>query len=75
MTDPAGMITIAYTVWSHERGAGRRIINMVRDLVGPFSDRLITLSPKTLMAKNFHLKNGARLIAENESSFNFEYAL
>jgi len=41
----------------------------------PNIKRYVTLSPKTEMAKNFHLKNGAKWIAENETTNNFEYFL
>ena len=35
--------------------------------------RLVTLSPLTDMARNFHLKNGAKELQVNETSQNFEY--
>ena len=38
-------------------------------------NRLVTLSPKTEMAKRFHEKNGAELVSENEESYNFEYKI
>lgn len=37
--------------------------------------RLVTLSPKTDMAMKFHLSNGAKLIAENLTTNNFEYPI
>ena len=36
-------------------------------------NRLVTLSPLTDMARNFHLKNGAKELQVNEKSQNFEY--
>ena len=36
-------------------------------------NRLVTLSPLTEMAKNFHLRNGAKLVSVNENTQNFEY--
>ena len=36
-------------------------------------NRLVTLSPLTEMAKNFHLRNGAKLLSVNENTQNFEY--
>ena len=36
-------------------------------------NRLVTLSPLTDMARNFHLKNGAKELQVNETSQNFEY--
>jgi len=44
----------------------------IRELVGVLN-RLITLSPLTDMARNFHLRNGAIEIQVNESTQNFEY--
>ena len=36
-------------------------------------NRLVTLSPLTEMATNFHERNGAKLIQINETTQNFEY--
>ena len=36
-------------------------------------NRLVTLSPLTEMAKNFHERNGAKLVQINETTQNFEY--
>jgi hypothetical protein len=33
----------------------------------------VTLSPKTDMARKFHLKNGAKIFRENEETVNYEY--
>jgi len=63
--------TIFYTVWSYEKGYGRLILNELLQLLQ--TTRYVTLSPKTEMAKNFHLRNGAKLIADNDNSYNFEY--
>ena len=63
--------TIFYTVWSYEKGYGRNILNELLPLLQ--TERFVTLSPKTEMAKNFHLRNGAKLLAENKTSYNFEY--
>ena len=63
--------TIFYTVWSYEKGYGRTILNELLPLLQ--TERFVTLSPKTEMAKRFHLRNGAKLISNNETSYNFEY--
>tara|TARA_R100001509_G_scaffold159749_1_gene126588 strand:- start:2557 stop:2979 length:423 start_codon:yes stop_codon:yes gene_type:complete len=63
--------TIFYTVWSYEKGYGRLILNELLQLLQ--TTRYVTLSPKTEMAKNFHTRNGAKLIADNKDSYNFEY--
>ena len=75
-TDVNGSIIIPYTVWSHEKGAGREIINgvlwMVRN-VNLGIDRVVTLSPQTEMARKFHLRNDARELRMNKTTVNFEY--
>tara|TARA_B100000989_G_scaffold120888_1_gene89182 strand:- start:16339 stop:16896 length:558 start_codon:yes stop_codon:yes gene_type:complete len=70
-----GDIAIAYTVWARKRGGGRAIVNEVYKMVKQSSNlnRLVTLSPLTNMARNFHLKNGAKELQVNETSQNFEY--
>ena len=72
-----GNIAIAYTVWSKQKGAGRKIL---LDLLQKYKDnnnvkRFVTLSPKTEMAMKFHLSNGAILLQENATTNNFEYNL
>ena len=69
-------IAIAYTVWSRKRGAGREIILKLKAFIDkemPHIERVITLSPLTAMATNFHMRNGAKQIFLNDSSQNFEY--
>ena len=62
--------------WSYSRGAGREIINELCDYAWDNNfKRLITLSPKTEMARKFHLKNGAFVLSENKESDNYEYVL
>ena len=74
--DQRGEIVVAYTVWSHKRGAGREIITKLRDwtIANKFS-RLVTLSPLTPMATHFHIKNGAKQVHINDETQNFEYKL
>ena len=70
-----GCYSIFYTVWSSERGLGRKIIEETKKLLQGqhFNNRYITMSPKTEMATKFHLKNGAILLQENQTTNNFEY--
>ncbi len=70
-----GSIAIAYTVWAKKKGGGRAIINEVYKMVKKSNhlNRLVTLSPLTDMARNFHIKNGAKELQVNETSQNFEY--
>lgn len=70
-----GSIAIAYTVWAKKKGGGRAIVNEVYKMVKKSNhlNRLVTLSPLTKMARNFHIKNGAKELQVNETSQNFEY--
>ena len=72
-----GKIAIAYTVWSNKRGGGKLIVKEVFKMIKRSNhlNRLITLSPLTEMARNFHLKNGAEEIQVNEETQNFEYKI
>ena len=71
-----GSIAVAYTVWSRKRGAGREIINKLREwtIENNFA-KLVTLSPLTPMATHFHISNGAKQININDETQNFEYKL
>jgi len=70
-----GKIAIAYTVWSKKKGGGKLIVKEVFKMIKKSNhlNRLVTLSPLTEMARNFHLKNGAIEIQVNEDTQNFEY--
>ena len=77
LTSEMGSIVIPYTVWSLQKGCGRIIIQKVLDMArGSNSiDRVVTLSPKTEMARNFHIKNNAFELRVNKTTVNFEYPL
>ena len=70
-----GQIAVAYTVWSKKKGGGKLIVKEVFKKIKKSNhlNRLVTLSPLTEMAKNFHERNGAKLIQINENTQNFEY--
>ena len=70
-----GQIAIAYTVWSKKKGGGKLIVKEVFKKIKKSNhlNRLVTLSPLTEMATNFHKRNGAKLIQINENTQNFEY--
>ena len=70
-----GQIAIAYTVWSKKKGGGKLIVKEVFKKIKKSNhlNRLVTLSPLTEMATNFHVKNGAKLIQINKTTQNFEY--
>ena len=67
---------IFYTIWSYAPGAGAELLRRtVSEILEQFPsiERFVTLSPKTEMARRFHLKNGAEIFRENESTVNYEY--
>ena len=70
-----GRIAIAYTVWSKKKGGGKLIVKEVFKKIKKSNhlNRLVTLSPLTEIATNFHKRNGAKLIQINETTQNFEY--
>jgi len=72
-----GKIAIAYTVWSNKKGGGKLIVKEVFKKIKKSNhlNRLVTLSPLTEMARNFHLHNGAIEISVNDDTQNFEYKL
>ncbi len=67
---------VFYTIWSYAAGAGRRLIEQAKQEIQqemPEVETYVTLSPKTEMARRFHLKNGAEIYQENETSVNYWY--
>ena len=70
-----GKIAIAYTVWSKKKGGGKLIVKEVYKMIKKSNhlNRLVTLSPLTEMARNFHLRNGAVELQVNDETQNFEY--
>jgi hypothetical protein len=70
-----GKIAIAYTVWSKKKGGGKLIVKEVFKKIKKSNhlNRLVTLSPLTEMATNFHGRNGAKLFQVNDTTQNFEY--
>ena len=72
-----GKIAIAYTVWSKKKGGGKLIVKEVFKKIKNSNhlNRLITLSPLTDMARDFHLRNGAKELRVNKESQNFEYKI
>ena len=67
---------VFYTIWSYAAGAGRELIEQARAQIQqehPEVDVYVTLSPKTEMARRFHLKNGAEVYRENTETVNYLY--
>ena len=67
---------IFYTIWSYAPGAATELlfqtVEQIKELY-PTVERFVTLSPKTEMARKFHLRNGASVLQENETTVNYEY--
>lgn len=70
------IVAIYYTIWSYKPGAGRQLIldsvNYIKKQNSNIK-RFVTLSPKTEMARKFHLRNGAIVLNENTDTINYEY--
>ena len=67
---------VFYTIWSYVPGAGRDLIIEAQKSIEeefPGIKTYVTLSPKTEMARRFHLKNGAGIYRENSDTINYIY--
>lgn len=67
---------IFYTIWSYKSGKGAELlIKAVKGIQEHYPSviRFVTLSPKTALARRFHLKNGAIVFRENIDTTNYEY--
>lgn len=76
LTSEEGSVYVPYTVWSLRRGAGKAIINELLREVRENDlgiKRVVTLSPKTEMARSFHERNGAKEVSSSVVMVNFEY--
>ena len=67
---------VFYTIWSYKAGKGYELLieavkGIQRDY--PSVTRFVTLSPKTEVARRFHLRNGAIVFRENIDTINYEY--
>lgn len=62
---------ILYSIWSYQKGCGQKLVQSLLSLADDC--RVITMSPKTDMARDFHLRNGAVLLQENAETVNYEY--
>lgn len=67
---------VFYTIWSYKPGAGRELLFKAVPAIQqqyPSVTRFVTLSPKTELARRFHMKNGAVVFRENSDTVNYEY--
>lgn len=67
---------VFYTIWSYKPGSGaillREAVKNLKDK-NPSITNFVTLSPKTELARRFHLKNGAIILRENSNTVNYQY--
>ncbi len=67
---------VFYTIWSYKSGRGRQLIldsvNYIQEHRTTVRN-FVTLSPKTEMARRFHLSNGAKVLRENTNTVNYIY--
>jgi hypothetical protein len=69
---------VFYTIWSYTPGKGAELLfEAVKSIKEqyPSVTKFVTLSPKTNMARRFHLKNGAVVLRENAETINYEYII
>ncbi|NBU69066.1 MAG: hypothetical protein EBS49_05550 [Verrucomicrobia bacterium] len=67
---------IFYTIWGYRAGSASKLLFAVVEEIQriyPSITRFVTLSPKTEMARKFHLRNGAQVYRENKDTINYEY--
>ena len=67
---------VFYTIWSYARGAAKQLIEQAQNQIKqehPEIMTFVTLSPKTEMARRFHLSNGAEILKENSTTVNYVY--
>jgi hypothetical protein len=65
-----------YTIWSYRPGSGAELLKRVLPELRakyPTLTTFVTLSPKTELARRFHLKNGAVVFRENTDTINYCY--
>ena len=71
--DDTGLKIILYSIWSYKKGCGQKLVNTLVEREKDYVARIVTMSPKTEMAQNFHLRNGAKVFQVNKSTVNYEY--
>lgn len=75
-TSDSVTVAVFYTIWSYVPGAGVELIRATLAKIQeefPEITRFVTLSPKTELARRFHIKNGAHVLQENLDTVNYEY--
>jgi hypothetical protein len=62
---------ILYSIWSYKKESGQKLVRAVARKESQY--RIITMSPKTAMARDFHMRNGATVMRINRTTINYEY--
>lgn len=71
-------IAVFYTIWSYKAGSGAALLReCVKCIKEKYVDvnTFVTLSPKTELARRFHIKNGAIIFRENSDTINYQYSV
>ena len=66
-------VAVLYSIWSYKKGAASKLVRAFQNSQPKLVKQIVTMSPKTEMARQFHLKNGAKLLQENKTTVNYEY--
>lgn len=69
---------VFYTIWSYKAGSGQELLRSALTTIKerhPTVNTFVTLSPKTELARRFHLKNGAVILRENDDTINYDYSI
>ena len=68
-------IAMLYSIWSYSPRAGRKLVRALFNELSQDVHRIVTLSPKTELARRFHFSNGAVELQENDDTINYEYKI
>jgi hypothetical protein len=66
-------VAVLYSIWSYKPGCGSKLVRAFQDSQPAVVKRIVTMSPQTEMARQFHLKNGAMVLQTNKTTVNYEY--
>ena len=71
------IVVVPYSLWRYKRSYGYRLIDLLlkKYRKKPFVRGVVTLSPSTELARNFHIKNGAKVYRSLELNTNYSYLL
>jgi hypothetical protein len=65
---------VLYSAWSYKKGSASKLVQaLVKKIKKRTGWRIVTMSPKTDMARDFHIRNGAKVLQVNRTTINYEY--